>query len=114
MAVPKIPARNVIVRGHRTSLRLEPEVFRALDEICVRERLTLPVLCNRLLDRHGDDVNLSSQLRVHALTYFQALAGLLYPPPVERDQPRAPRRPRRQSPAAASRHDQSSGWSALS
>lgn len=71
----KHPTRNVIVQGHRTSLRLEPEVFAALDEICQREELTLTTLCNRLLHQHGGEASLSSLLRVHAVTYFRALAG---------------------------------------
>ena len=75
MPVSQNRSRNVVVRGQRTSLRLEPEVFEALDDLCEREGLTLNVLCNVLLDRHGDDTNLSSRLRVHALTYFRKLAG---------------------------------------
>ena len=111
MSGPKYPSRNVVVRGSRTSLRLEPEMFEALDEICERERLTLPVLCNRLLDQHGGNVNLSSLLRVHALSYFRKLAG---PPPLMgQEMPRVQHRSRRHSSGSVKRPDQTPSLSAL-
>ncbi|HEU0118665.1 MAG TPA: ribbon-helix-helix domain-containing protein, partial [Alphaproteobacteria bacterium] len=34
-------SRNVTIAGHRTSVRLEPEMWSGLSEICRRERATL-------------------------------------------------------------------------
>jgi len=33
--------RNVVVFGHRTSMRLEPEVWQAMGDICRRERCSV-------------------------------------------------------------------------
>ena len=110
MSAPKHPTRNIIVQGHRTSLRLEREVFAALDEICQREGLTLALLCNRLLGQHGNEANLSSLLRVHAVTYFRTLAATL-PWTAEPSRLPAQRRSRRYSSARASRPDQLPGMS---
>jgi len=73
MPLDMIPSRNVVVAGSRTSLRLEPEVFAALDDICAREGLTLSALCNHLLAVHDRRTSLSSRLRVYALTYYRAI-----------------------------------------
>ena len=41
-------SRNVVVAGHRTSVRLEPEVWDALADICRREEVLLNELCTRI------------------------------------------------------------------
>jgi predicted DNA-binding ribbon-helix-helix protein len=40
-------SRNVTISGHRTSVRLEPEMWSGLNEICRRERSTLHDICSR-------------------------------------------------------------------
>ena len=43
--------RNVRIGGRRTSLRLEPALWDALDEVCQREGLTRHQLCTRIDER---------------------------------------------------------------
>lgn len=66
-------ARNVTVNGHRTSLRLEPDLWRALEEICGLERVSVHDICT-LVDRRRNGLSRTSAVRVFALTYFRAAA----------------------------------------
>lgn len=60
--------RNVSVRGRRTSIRLEPEIWDRLAEICRREYCTTQDVCSYVAEhRHG---SLASSLRVFILGYF--------------------------------------------
>ena len=54
----------------RTTMRLEPELWEALDEICRRERLSLSELVRRV-DQNGSR---TSSVRVYTLVYFRAAA----------------------------------------
>ena len=64
--------RNVSVRGHRTSIRLEPQLWDTLAEICRRERCTPHDVCSYVAARrHG---SLTSSLRVFILDYFRTSA----------------------------------------
>ncbi len=66
-------ARNVTVFGRRTSLRLEPELWKALEEICGMERLSIHDICG-LVDKRRNGLSRTSAVRVFALTYFRAAA----------------------------------------
>lgn len=68
-------SRNVTVGGRRTSLRLEPEMWDALDEIAEREAVTLSEICTRIdrARRHGAS-SLTAAVRVFVLSYFRAAA----------------------------------------
>jgi predicted DNA-binding ribbon-helix-helix protein len=60
--------RNVNVHGHRTSIRLEPQLWDTLAEICRREYCTPHDVCSHVAARrHG---SLTSSLRVFILGYF--------------------------------------------
>jgi len=64
--------RNIKVRGRRTSIRLEPEIWEALVEICRREFCTPNEVCSYVDSlKHG---SLTSSLRVFMLDYFRASA----------------------------------------
>ena len=67
-------SRNVTIHGHRTSLRLQHEMWDALDEICRRESLTLHDLCSRIADGRKDR-SLTSEVRVFAIGYFREAAS---------------------------------------
>lgn len=69
--------RNVTVSGRRTSLRMEPELWDALEEVARREGLILNQLCTRV-DRRRGTANLTASLRVAIVAYFRAAA-----PPVD-------------------------------
>lgn len=65
--------RNIKLAGRRTSLRLEPEFWDALDEIVVRERSTLSALCERIKGRRAA-ANLTAAVRLYVLRYFRTAA----------------------------------------
>lgn len=68
--------RNVRIAGRRTSLRLAPEYWVALDEIGRRERFALHDLCT-FIRRRDPQRSLASAVRVFVTGYFReiALAG---------------------------------------
>lgn len=64
--------RNISVHGRRTSIRLEPEMWETLAEICRREYCTTQDVCSYVADhRHG---SLASSLRIFILGYFRSSA----------------------------------------
>jgi predicted DNA-binding ribbon-helix-helix protein len=64
--------RNIKVQGRRTSIKLEPEIWDALAEICRREYCTTRDLCSYVAE-HGQG-SLASSLRIFILDYFHASA----------------------------------------
>ncbi len=65
--------RNVIIGGRRTSLRLEPALWDALDEACRREGMTRHELCTRI-NRRRRASTLTAAVRVFIVGYFRAAA----------------------------------------
>lgn len=63
--------RNVTVNGHRTSMRLEPAMWDALEDICRREGLTIHEACS-LVDTRRSQSSLTAAMRVFILGYFRA------------------------------------------
>ena len=65
--------RNVTALRGRTSMRLEPELWDALEEICAREHLSLAEVVKQIerLDHPGGR---TSAVRVHVLAYFRRAA----------------------------------------
>jgi predicted DNA-binding ribbon-helix-helix protein len=63
--------RNVSVRGRRTSIRLEPQLWDTLSEICRREFCTLHDVCSYAAERKPPHGSLASSLRVFVLDYFR-------------------------------------------
>lgn len=66
--------KNVVVGGKRTSMCLEPLVWRLLEEVCIRQGLTLHQLCTRIDAKDSGDGSLTSAVRMHVLEYFVAAA----------------------------------------
>ncbi|TQF77752.1 ribbon-helix-helix domain-containing protein [Elioraea sp. Yellowstone] len=65
--------RNIVAERGRTSMRLEPELWDALAEICRRERTSPSELCRRL-ERSGLSGGRTSAMRVFIVQYFRAAA----------------------------------------
>jgi len=63
--------RNVSVRGHRTSIRLEPQIWDTLAEICRREYCTPHDVCSYAAEHRPPHGSLASSLRVFVLEYFR-------------------------------------------
>lgn len=80
--VSGLQSRNIMVGGHRTSMRLEPSMWDALDDIARREKLTVHELCTRIKERldqqaqlrdgpDDDKVTLTSAVRVLIAMYYR-------------------------------------------
>jgi predicted DNA-binding ribbon-helix-helix protein len=65
--------RNVTVAGRRTSMRLEPAMWDALNQICRREGKSLNELVTEI-DAERVESSLTAAIRVHLLRYFCAAA----------------------------------------
>jgi predicted DNA-binding ribbon-helix-helix protein len=63
-------ARNVTVAGRRTSLRMEPEMWDALQEAASREALSLHDFCTGVAKRRGA-YSMTAAIRVHLLDYYR-------------------------------------------
>src|SRR5271155_4992306 len=67
-------SRNITVLGRRTSVRLEPEMWRALREIAMREHCRIHDLCSVIQMRKNPDTSLTAGIRVFLMLYFRAAA----------------------------------------
>ncbi|MEO3427227.1 ribbon-helix-helix domain-containing protein [Pelagibius sp. CAU 1746] len=66
-------SRNVTLADRRTSIRLEPEMWDALTEICAREGRSLHDICAQV-DKERDQSGLTAGVRVFILRYFREAA----------------------------------------
>jgi len=67
-------SRNVTIAGHRTSLRLQREMWEAIDEICQREGISIHELCTRIALAKKTR-SLTAEVRVFTVSYFRAAAN---------------------------------------
>lgn len=73
MGPSRLVNRNVTALRGRTSMRLEPELWEALEEICHREKLTLAEVVKRV-EQRGHPGGRTSAVRVYVLGYFREAA----------------------------------------
>lgn len=73
MTVSRLINRNVVAARGRTSMRLEPELWEALLEICVREGQDMSSLV-RKVEQSGHAGGRTSAVRVFVLSYFRVAA----------------------------------------
>ncbi len=73
MVVSSLRNRNVTIGGRRTSMKLEPGMWDALDEICCRESTAIHDICTRIAKDH-QGYNLTAATRAFILAYFRAAA----------------------------------------
>jgi predicted DNA-binding ribbon-helix-helix protein len=73
MACSRLVTRNVLGNHGRTSIRLEPELWAALDEMCRRERTTIRDMVRRLAAA-APAGGRTSAVRVRLISYFRAAA----------------------------------------
>ncbi len=67
--------RSVLIKGHRTSISLEPEFWNELQRLARERGLSINMLVSEIDDRR--DTNLSSALRLYVLKMLQEeVAGL--------------------------------------
>ena len=67
-----LESRNVTVGGRRTSMRLEPQMWDALESIARSEGMTLNNLCTQI-DQRRREIGLTSATRVFIISYFRQL-----------------------------------------
>ena len=65
-------SKNIRVLGKRTSVRLEPEMWRELKNIAKRESCTIHDICSLISMRKGDNSSLTAAIRVFLMLYFRA------------------------------------------
>ena len=73
MTVSRLINRNVVAARGRTSMRLEPELWEALSEICGREGQDMSSLV-RKVEQKGHAGGRTSAVRVFVLSYFRGAA----------------------------------------
>jgi predicted DNA-binding ribbon-helix-helix protein len=67
-------SKNITVNGHRTSVRLEPDMWAALKEVTQREGRSLHEICSDIATRKQDQTSLTAAIRVYAMDYFRRAA----------------------------------------
>lgn len=66
-------SRNLVVSGRRTSIRLEPQIWDAFQEIARREGHTISELV-ALIDKRRRQTSLTAAIRAFIVTYYRAAA----------------------------------------
>ena len=67
-------SRNITVRGRRTSVRLEPEMWQALREIALRENCRIHDICSLIHLRKSEKTSLTAAIRVFLMLYYRVAA----------------------------------------
>lgn len=67
-------SRNITIGGHRTSVRLEPDMWNGLNEICRRERASIHELCSTVARTKKEDTSLTAAIRVFVMNYYRTAA----------------------------------------
>lgn len=70
----RLQSRNVTVDGHRTSLRLEQDVWEALEEICEREDMSVHEVCT-LIEQRRTGSSRTAAVRAFILGYYREAAS---------------------------------------
>lgn len=67
-------SRNITINGHRTSVRLEREMWVALFDICHREQRSVHELAGLIAGRKRGGTSMTAAIRVFVMAYFRAAA----------------------------------------
>lgn len=67
--------QNIVIKGRRTSLMLEPLVWDALTEMCRMGESSLDDLCETIVEK-ADDKNMTSAIRVAVIQHFMERCGV--------------------------------------
>src|SRR5438477_1362581 len=65
---------NVVVAGHRTSVRLEPVMWEALQEIARRQETNINQLVTEI-DRRRKSSSLTAAIRVYIVDFYRSAAA---------------------------------------
>ncbi len=64
-------SRNLVINKHRTSVRLEPEMWAALKDISSREHATMHDVCSLISSHKPGGSSLTAAIRVFIVAYFR-------------------------------------------
>ncbi|MDD3183417.1 MAG: ribbon-helix-helix domain-containing protein [Alphaproteobacteria bacterium] len=67
-------SRNVTIGSHRTSIRLEPDMWNGLREICRREHVSMHEIATVVFERKSSNTSLTAAIRVFVMAYFRMAA----------------------------------------
>ncbi|HRY05597.1 MAG TPA: ribbon-helix-helix domain-containing protein [Hyphomicrobiaceae bacterium] len=67
--------RSFSIKGHRTSISLEPPFWDALRDIAARRAIPLAVLVGEIDSARGNQTGLSTAVRLHILADLKARAA---------------------------------------
>ena len=79
VAPSSLVIHNIVVGGHRTSVRLEPVMWDALCDIAQRQGVTVHDLVTRI-DRERIASTLTAGIRVYIVDFYRAAALAAAPP----------------------------------
>ena len=69
-----LQSKNVRIHNHRTSVRLEPEMWSALNEIAILENCSIHDLCGAVHDLKDPKTSFTAALRVFLMEYYRTAA----------------------------------------
>jgi predicted DNA-binding ribbon-helix-helix protein len=69
-------SRNVRIHNRRTSVRLEPAMWTALNEIAAAENCSIHDLCGAVHDLKAEDLSFTAALRVFLMEYYRTAASV--------------------------------------
>ena len=65
-------SRNVKIHDHRTSIRLEPEMWEALYEIASKEGCSIHEICSAVDEVKDQQASFTAALRVFIMMYYKS------------------------------------------
>ncbi|MBU6235212.1 MAG: ribbon-helix-helix domain-containing protein [Alphaproteobacteria bacterium] len=65
-------SRNINIKGRRTSIRLETQMWSAIREIAEREHCSIHDLCTLIASRRKQGLSLTASIRIFLMLYFKA------------------------------------------
>ena len=68
-------SRNITVLGRRTSVRLEPEMWREMKAISEREECSIHDLCSLVYLNKNKNTSLTAAIRVFIMLYYRAASS---------------------------------------
>jgi len=68
-----LQSKNVRIHDRRTSVRLEPEMWVALNEIAAMEGCSIHDICGAVNDLKSEEASFTAALRVFVMEYYRAL-----------------------------------------
>lgn len=67
-------SKNVRIAGRRTSVRLEPEMWEALEEVAAMQGCTIHDLCTAVSELKHPEASFTGALRVFVMEFFRSAA----------------------------------------